>query len=276
MNHEPERGNTQTPPSSPGRITARKDGGIGWLIFDNPAQRNAITFDMWRQAGEVLDDFERDDLIRVAILTGAGDKSFAAGADISEFSGTMSRGEQARASFAATDIGRKRFSSFKKPLIAMIQGYCIGAGLAIATRADIRIAADNASFAIPAARLGLGYIYETTRLLYGLVGPAHAKDILLSGRRFTSADALRMGLVNQVVPVAELEAATRAYAAQLEANAPLSMQSSKFTLNELQKDPADRDLASIEALCWACYDSADFIEGRQAFLEKRRAHFSGR
>ncbi len=267
---------TTNAPGVPGAIRTRKEGALGWLIFDNPAQRNAITRDMWFQSQAALEDFSNDPAIRAVIMTGAGDKAFVAGAEILPLQGTSGWGEQARRNFAATDGVREKFARFAKPLIAMINGHCIGAGLGIALRADVRFAADSASFSVPSARLGLNFGLDNTRLLVTCVGPAHAKDLLMSGRRVASAEALRIGLVNQVVAAADLEAATRDYALLLAANAPLSMQSSKFAVNELTRDAAERDLAEAERQCWACFDSDDFAEGRRAFAEKRNPNFLGR
>lgn len=262
--------------STAGKITTQKEHGIGWLIFDNPARRNAISQDMWLQAEAVLNDFESDPDIRVAIMRGAGDEAFVAGADISQFSQTLSNGEAARQSYALTNGARTKFATFKKPLIAMINGFCIGAGMAIATRADIRIAAEGSTFAIPAARLGLAYVFDATRQLVDLVGPAYAKDIMFSARKLGTDEALRIGLINQIVPAGELEKATRKYASLLLANAPLSMQASKLSIGEALKDPAERDLEAMEAAIWGCYDTEDFAEGRTAFMEKRRPVFKGR
>jgi len=258
-----------------GKITAIREGGIGWLIFDNPARHNAISQDMWLQAEALLNDFESDPEIRIAIMKGAGDKAFVAGADISQFSKTLSDGEAARRTNEITGSARAKFASFRKPLIAMINGYCIGAGMAIATRADIRIAAEGSTFAIPAARLGLGYIFEAARQLVDLVGPGFAKDIMFSARKLGTDEALRIGLINRIAPAGELEQVTREYAALLLANAPLSMQSSKLAINEALKDPAERDMERVEAEIWGCFDSEDFAEGRKAFMEKRSPMFKG-
>ncbi|MCH9052477.1 MAG: enoyl-CoA hydratase/isomerase family protein, partial [Proteobacteria bacterium] len=163
-----------------------------------------------------------------------------------------------------------------KPTIAMIRGYCMGGGLGIASCCDLRICSNDARFANPAARLGLGYEYVGLERMVDIVGPVFTKEIFLTARRFDAARALAMGLVNCVVPVAELEATVRRYAADIAANAPLTIKTAKAAINAIAKDPAERDLAKIEAMTKACFDSADYAEGRKAFMEKRKPVFTGR
>ena len=258
------------------KMIARKEDGVGWLIFNNPARRNAVSLAMWEAVGEVMADFDADDNIRVAVLAGAGDKAFVSGADISEFAENRNSAASEETYKAATAEAHRAMSSFQKPLLAMIQGFCIGGGVAVALAADIRIASDDSQFAVPAARLGLGYNYGGLKTLTGLVGPSMAKEIFFTARRFTAQEALAMGLVNRVVPRDQLEALVAEYTAMIAENAPLTIRAAKATVGEVLKDPEKRDMDRLDKLITACFDSEDFTEGRTAFMEKRRPNFKGR
>ncbi|MGQ7792597.1 enoyl-CoA hydratase [Faunimonas sp. B44] len=258
------------------RILAEAGDGIGWLVLNNPERRNAISLEMWNGITAALDAFEADPAVRVVVLRGAGDRAFTAGADISEF-------DEKRADAAAGELykeittsGRMRLASFAKPLIAMIRGFCLGGGLAVAMKADLRIASEDAQFGIPAARLGLAYGIENLKILTDLVGPAYAKEILFTGRRLDAEEAWRIGLLNRVVPADRLEETVRGIAAQIAENAPLTVAASKATIDAVLKDPGERDVARLDALAAACLDSADYAEGRRAFKEKRKPVFTGR
>jgi enoyl-CoA hydratase/carnithine racemase len=258
------------------KLIARKEGAFGWLIFDNPGRRNALTLEMWQGIPGVMAAFEADPEVRVAIIAGAGDKAFVSGADISQFESARSnQAEDARYS-AVTDAAFGALERFPKPSIAMIRGFCIGGGLAVALTCDVRIAAEDAKFGIPAARLGLGYGFEGVRKLVDIVGPANASEVLFTARQIDASDALRMGLVNKVVSVAELEPVARGFATQMSENAPLTLRASKLAIQEALKDPDARKLDRLDAAIAACFESEDFAEGRRAFLEKRRPRFTGK
>jgi enoyl-CoA hydratase len=259
------------------KLLMEKDGPIGWIIFNQPEKRNAVSQEMWEQMPEYVNDLASDDAIRVVVLRGAGDQAFVAGADISQFKDrrrNMSDEEEyrrisARGSDSLTNLG--------KPLLAMIHGYCVGGGVSIAITCDIRIASDDAHFGVPAARLGLGYHYHGMEKLMKLVGPAYTKEIFFTARTdFSAQDALRMGLVNQVVPKAELESFTRDYAQRIARNAPLTIRSAKTSVDQLLRPHGDRDLALLEKLIADCFNSQDYQEGVKAFSEKRRPQFQGR
>ena len=259
------------------KLLMEKDGPIGWIIFNQPEKRNAVSQEMWEQMPEYVNDLASDDAIRVVVLRGAGDQAFVAGADISQFKDrrrNMSDEEEyrrisARGSDSLTNLG--------KPLLAMIHGYCVGGGVSIAITCDIRIAADDAHFGVPAARLGLGYHYHGMEKLMKLVGPAYTKEIFFTARTdFSAQDALRMGLVNQVVPKAELESFTREYAQKIARNAPLTIRSAKTSVDQLLRPHGERDLALLEKLIADCFNSQDYQEGVKAFSEKRRPQFQGR
>ncbi len=259
------------------KLLLEKEGPIGWIVFNQPQKRNAVSQEMWQRIPECVRDLATDDAIRVVILRGAGDQAFVAGADISQFKDrrrNMADEEEYRRISAQ---GQDALATLSKPLLAMIHGYCVGGGVAVAITCDIRIAADDARFGIPAARLGLGYHYRGMEKLMKLVGPAHTKEIFFTARTdFSADDALRMGLVNQVVPKAELEGFTRDYALRIAGNAPLTLRSAKATVEHLLRPAGERDLRLLDRLLADCFNSQDYQEGVRAFSEKRRPQFQGR
>ena len=258
------------------KMLAEKDGATGWITFNNPERRNAMSLEMWSGLETALAAFEEDPEVRTIVMKGAGDKAFVSGADISEFAEKRSTPEQVAIYNDATEAAHNAMDGLEKPFIAMIQGFCIGGGLATALDADIRIASDDSKFGVPAAKLGLGYAYDGIKRLMDLVGPSCAKEIFFTAKHFTAAEALRMGLINKVVPAAELEATVRDYAETIAANAPLTVKAVKATVGEGVKNPDERDLGMIERMVKACFDSADYVEGRTAFMEKRKPAFQGR
>jgi enoyl-CoA hydratase len=260
----------------PDKMLAEKDGAIGWMVFDHPERRNAVTQAMWLQIGEILEDFAKDEAIRVVVLKGAGDQAFVSGADISQFGQQRRNAAEVAASNRLTDAARQALATFPKPTIAMIQGYCLGGGLAIALMCDLRFASDDSTFGIPAARLGVGYAAPSIALLQALVGPAYTREILFTGRRFSGDEALHMGLINRLLPRAELDSCVQDSAAMIGANAPLTIRAAKLASTELLKVEADRDLTIVQRAVEACFNSADYHEGRTAFLEKRPPRFTGR
>jgi enoyl-CoA hydratase len=258
-----------------GKILASTEGGVGRVVFNQPEKRNAMSVDMWTGMAQALDLFAEDPAVRCVVLQGAGDKAFVSGADISQFEKNRADASAQQEYDRLTSAGRARLSAFRKPVIAQIRGFCMGGGLGIAMSADIRIASEDSQFGIPAARLGIAYGFDMVRALVDLVGPAHAHMILMTGDRFDAREAERVGLVNRVVPVAELEATVARLAATMAANAPLSLTTNKMTVRSVLKDPEDRDMGAIRAAMAACFDSADYREGRRAFMEKRKPAFTG-
>jgi len=258
------------------KMIAKKDGGIGWMIFNNPERHNAVSLEMWQAAVEIANDFTADPAVRVVIVTGAGGKAFISGADISRFEKERSSEAGMKRYGTITNEAFEVMARLPKPTIAMIRGYCIGGGLAFAICCDLRICTEGSKFGIPAAKLGLGYGYSGVKRLVDLVGPAFAQEIFFTARQFDAREAGAMGLVNRVVPDGELEAYTTDYAATIAANAPLTVGSIKRIVAEALNDPETRDLALCERLVNACNSSQDYIEGRRAFMEKRKPAFSGR
>lgn len=259
---------------SEARLRVERDGSIGRMVFDNPARRNAIAGNMWRAIPEAMAQFDADDTIRCILLRGEGTVAFAAGADISEF-------EKRRASEASTreyegvvEAAQHAIEDSPKPVIALIHGFCIGGGVEMALACDLRYAAASSRFAIPAARLGIGYGVHGTNRLVATVGHAAAREIMFTGRRYSSNEALAMGLVNRVLPDAELDEYVRQAALELAGNAPLSMAASKQIINAVIR--AGGDFGESEELIARCMRSEDYVEGRRAFMEKRPPRFSGR
>jgi enoyl-CoA hydratase len=258
------------------KMIARKDGAIGRLIFNNPARHNAVSLEMWEGVARIVDDFEKDDTIRVIVVSGAGGRAFVSGADISEFKERRASEEAAAAYSRISEGARLKLQETLKPTIAMIRGYCIGGGVGTSLACDLRIAAEGSKFGIPAARLGLGYAYDGIKKLIDLVGPAYAREIFFTARQFSADEALRMGLVNQVVPDGELESYVDNYCAMVAANAPLTVRAAKVAIREALKDERARDLDLCKRLVDECFASADYAEGRTAFMEKRKPLFRGR
>lgn len=257
-------------------MIAEKAGPVGRLVFNKPQRHNATSSDMWEAIPVILDEFENDPAIRVVVVTGAGDKAFVSGADISEFEKARSTPEQVARYDKIGEIANARLAKCSKPTIARIRGYCVGGGLAVALTCDIRVAAEGSKFGVPAAKLGLGYKAAGIKVLMDVVGPANAKEIFFTGRLFDAREALGMGLINRVVPEAELDAYVDNYCTLIGQNAPLTMHAAKRTVEELSRLDGKPDLGRSAQLVKECFESEDYIEGRRAFMEKRKPAFKGR
>jgi enoyl-CoA hydratase len=257
-------------------LIATKENGIGWIVFNNPARHNAVSLEMWQGLTSTLEAYAVDPDVRVIILKGAGEKAFVAGADISQFKEKRSSADAVEFYNTTADKAGQTLQTSPKPTIAMVRGYCIGGGTALAVGCDIRIAADDARFGVPAAKLGLGYRFPGIKRLADVVGPAFTAEIFFTARQFSSQEALQMNLVNRVVPGAELEKYTLDYANTIVNNAPLTIAAVKRSLIEYLRNPNERDLALCQKMVDACYTSADYKEGQTAFMEKRKPAFAGR
>jgi enoyl-CoA hydratase len=259
-----------------GLVRAEITGSIGWLIWDNQSKLNALSPGMYEDALEVVQAFEANDAIKVVVMRGAGRRAFISGADISSFGKTRSSPEALKAAQVAPTTLRRKLIDLDKPLIAMIYGYCLGGGMGMALNADMRFASTDSQFGVPAAQRGVAYAPDGLKQLVDVVGPSSAKDIMFSARRLKSEEALRIGLINRVVDAEELEKETIAYAEVLASNAPLSMQASKYFINQLGLEHAERNEARMEAMQREAAASEDFKEATRSFMEKRRPVFTGR
>mgnify|MGYP006416455913 FL=1 len=258
------------------KMLAHVEDGVGWITFNQPNKRNAVSLAMWQAIPEIIEYFAGSDEVRGVVLKGSGDKAFVSGADIAEFEEVRNTPEQVEIYEAATGAANFALKSLEKPLIAMIRGFCIGGGMAIALTADLRVTADDGQFGVPAAKLGLGYGYGGIKELMNIVGPSFAKEIFFTGGRFSAADAEMMGLVNRVVPVDELEALVTSLATTIAENAPMTVKAAKAAINEGTKNPDERELDLVAVMVEACFNSEDYKEGRRAFMEKRKPEFQGK
>jgi enoyl-CoA hydratase/carnithine racemase len=259
-----------------GKILQAVADGVGIVTFNNPDKRNAMSLDMWEGFGLALTELRDDPDVRVVVLVGAGDKAFVSGADISQFEKTRHNAAASEEYSRRSAAQRALLADYPKPTIACIRGFCLGGGMQVAMLADIRIAAEDSQFGIPAAKLGIAYGYDGLKHLVSLVGPSWARLLMYTGMRIASAEAGRIGLVDRVVPDAELWNATMDIARTISGNAPLAIQAAKITIAQILKDPGDRDMNAIKQIGTACMDSEDFREGRRAFMEKRKPQFQGR
>ena len=256
------------------KMLIKKEGAVGYLIYNNPERRNAMSQEMTAAIPGLIDELEGDPAIRVIVVTGAGGKAFVSGADISEFEAKRHNAEAAAEYAAQSAAARHRMTAVKLPTISMIRGFCMGGGLAVAMNTDIRIATEESKFGIPAAKLGIVYGPESVRHLMELVGPAYAKEILYLGKQYSAAEALAMGLINHVVADGELEGYVSEMANTIAVNAPLSVAATRQIVNELLKDAPDMDMC--DGLVSHAFNSVDYAEGRKAFMEKRKPVFTGR
>lgn len=258
------------------KLLGERVGAVATVTFNNPDKHNALAREMQIALPNVIDEIRDDRAARVLVLTGAGDRAFVSGADISEFDEHRTQPADRAAYDRAGAETRRAWAAFDKPVIARIRGYCIGGGLLTALAADFRIASDDSQFGVPAAKLGLGYPLSGVDALASVVGRSWAAEILFSARRLTADEALRIGLINRAVPADRLADEVAALAAQIAANAPLTIAAVKASLHELQRSHDQRDPARVAQLVEACFRSDDYQEGKRAFAERRPPRFTGR
>ena len=257
-------------------LIVRHEAPLGWLVLNRPHVRNALNMKSWQRIAEGVAELESDDAVRVIIMRGSTPQAFIAGADISEFPAMRADAQQARVYRDAPNNAIAAMVQCRKPIIAMISGVCIGGGVQVALACDIRIAARGTRMGVPAARLGLAYPLDGVVMLTQTVGPANARDILLSARLFEAEEALHMGLINRLVDGESLEENVRDYALKMATNAPLTMAAAKVAIRESLKDREERDAKTVSTMVARCFDSDDYREGVRAFMEKRRPTFAGR
>jgi enoyl-CoA hydratase len=262
--------------NSTDKMLATKEGRVGIMTFNNPEKRNAVSYEMWVAAEAILKDFAEDQQVRVVVLTGAGGKAFVSGADISKFESERASQEATQRYNEQTERIYGALYAFEKPTIAMIRGFCVGGGLNLAICCDMRIATAESRFALPAARLGLGYGYNGIRRYIDTIGPVATKEIFFTARQFGTDEALRWGVINHSVAEDELETRVMETANMIADNAPLTIKGIKLSTIEVLRDPQDRDLGKPAAAVAACFASADYIEGRNSFMEKRKPNFTGK
>jgi enoyl-CoA hydratase len=258
------------------RVQTWLDGRTLHIRFNNPARHNALSVDMWEAVPPLLDLARDDDRVRLVVFSGAGDKAFVSGADISQFEDMRAAREAVAHYEQMAETTLMGIYNFPKPTLACIRGYCIGGGVNVAISCDIRIASTDSVFSIPAARLGLGYRYSAMKNLVDLIGPGAAKDLFFTARRIDTVEAKALGLVSRACPPDALEALVAEYAASIAGNAPLTVMAGKAITREILKPSPELDMDLCSSLIRGCFESADYAEGRTAFMQKRKPVFTGR
>ena len=246
------------------------------IRFNNPARHNALSVDMWEAVPALLRVAESDDRVRLVVFSGAGEKSFISGADISQFEDQRAAREAVTRYEQLAENALMSIQNVRKPTLSCIRGFCIGGGVNLAISCDLRIASADSVFSIPAARLGLGYRYSAMKNLVDLIGPGAAKDLFFTARKVDAHEARALGLVSRVCEPGQLPALLAEYTSALAANAPLTVCAAKAITAEILKPSPELDAELCQRLIRACFDSQDYAEGRRAFMEKRQPVFTGK
>ena len=257
------------------RVLVRLEGPALHIVFNNLPRHNALSVDMWGAVPALLARAASDDRVRLVVFSGAGEKAFVSGADISQFEDQRAAKEAVTHYEALAEDALMAIYHSVKPTLACIRGWCIGGGVNVAISCDIRIAASDAVFGIPAARLGLGYRYSALKNLVDLIGVGAAKDLFYTARRIDAAEAHRLGLVSRTCGPDALPALLAEYTGSIGENAPLTIAAGKAIVGEILKPSPDLDSARCKALILRCFDSEDYAEGRRAFMDKRKPQFTG-
>ena len=258
------------------RVQTWLDASTLHIRFNNPSRHNALSVDMWEAVPALLTRAETDDRVRLVVFSGAGEKSFVSGADISQFEDMRAAREAVTRYEHMAEHALMSIYHFSKPTLSCIRGFCIGGGVNVAISCDLRIASSDSVFSIPAARLGLGYRYSAMKNLVDLIGPGAAKDLFFSARKIDAAEAHALGLISRVCEPEALPALLAEYTSALAANAPLTVRAGKAITAEILKPSPDLDMDLCQRLIRGCFDSADYAEGRKAFMEKRKPVFTGK
>jgi len=258
------------------RVQTWLDASTLHIRFNNPARHNALSVDMWEAVPALLSLAESDDRVRLVVFSGAGEKAFVSGADISQFEDMRAAQEAVTRYEAMAENALMSIYRFSKPTLSCIRGFCIGGGVNVAISCDLRIASTDSVFSIPAARLGLGYRYSAMKNLMDLVGPGAAKDMFFTARKIDAHEAKSMGLISRLCEPGQLPALLAEYTSAMAANAPLTVRAGKAIMAEVLKPSPDLDMDLCRQLIRGCFDSADYAEGRKAFMEKRKPVFIGK
>lgn len=258
------------------KMLALKNGSVAQIIFNNPARHNAVSLEMWQRMQKLLAQFAADPEVRVLVVSGAGGKAFVSGADISKFESERASEEAVKIYNETSAAAYEQLTGFPKPTIAKIQGYCIGGGANVAVCCDLRVCTADAKFGIPAAKLGLGYGFGGVNRLSHIVGVSRAMELFYTARQVNAQEAHDMGLVNRVVETDEIDAAIDEWTTMIANNAPLTIATIKAAAQEIVKPETERNIARVDRMVETCFKSTDYIEGRRAFMEKRKPKFTGK
>jgi len=258
------------------RLLAKVQGAVATVTINAPERGNCIDLATWKALPPLFASLDAEPDIRVIILRGSGSQAFSTGADIAEFDTERATAAGSRAYEAANVAAFDAVAAVGKPVIAMIQGFCFGAGLGLAAACDLRVAAEDSLFAVPAARLGVGYPPTALKTLVSLMGPEPVKLLFYSADRINAARALSVGLVGQLVPKADLETIVSDLAHRISAGAPLTITAAKRAIDAASGVSEAFSAAKLQALADSCFQSDDYAEGRKAFKDKRKPLFTGR
>jgi enoyl-CoA hydratase len=258
------------------RVQVWLDATTLHIRFNNPMRHNALSVEMWEAIPPLLASAEGDDRVRLVVFSGAGEKAFVSGADISQFEDMRAAREAVAQYETMAEAALMGIYNFSKPTLACIRGFCVGGGVNVAISCDLRIASSDSVFFIPAARLGLGYRHSAMRNLVDLIGPGAAKDLFFTARKIDAFEAKSLGLISRVCAPEALPALLTEYTTALADNAPLTVRAAKTVMRELLKPAADFDAAMCQQAIRDCFESEDYAEGRRAFMEKRKPVFTGK